>query len=785
MKKGARFKNVFSKQKTDFNHAPVDLEVFEESFEEVEQEPEYGNEAFPETHLSIQPEEEKQNEVNEVNEVNSAINVSGANNVSQDFGKPKRKQIKLPNLKGKRFKGTIKIPVVQKMGLGSKMAVMNGVLIMTIIAGVFLIASRQANTIIKNEVLQKFNIISESVTDKIVLNNMTVESFANIISKTAKVKVMGDFMSGKIDVEPGAEVHEILKSYVDANNTLVDSIFITDVNGIVKAEGTEGKYLGQGFIDRGFFQQSKGGKSTWSDIYTSKIDNKPVRFYCVPLKNSAGAISGVIGVVVKVEYMYKVLDAVNVGESGVVYLIDNQKKFAYHPDPAMRQQNVSSMENSTLPQATQNLASGVSNQFFYVENGVKRICNYTPLDNMTLLVTIEEAEVLKPVTSLKTILMIFGGIFMVIGIILAVLVSRMIVTKIKTIQSLIKQVASGDLTVEVQGKDREHGDEIHLMGKSLGEMITSLRSLIHEIADQSNTIKHSGDLLAQASDEGARAAQDISEKIQEMAVGTQEQTKFAVETDSLVKAMIDQLKDVVTEMDRLVNDANSTIESAKEGQVVIVKTIDQMNTIKSSSDESLAVMDHLIGSSKLIGNITEAISSISDQTNLLALNAAIEAARAGDAGRGFAVVAEEIRKLASQSQASASSIGKIVKEIQTEIEKANQIIRSEGKQVSEGITVIESTQEKFNDIIDKVHETAQTIKVVWGSIAQTEVKGTEVITAVEQIGDIIQNLAANAQEISASSQQQNAVSEEISASASQLTAIADDLDNVIQKFKIK
>lgn len=46
---------------------------------------------------------------------------------------------------------------------------------------------------------------------------------------------------------------------------------------------------------------------------------------------------------------------------------------------------------------------------------------------------------------------------------------------------------------------------------------------------------------------------------------------------------------------------------------------------------------------------------IAAQTKLLALNAAIEAARSGEAGRGFAVVAQEVKSLAGQASAAAST----------------------------------------------------------------------------------------------------------------------------------
>lgn len=697
--------------------------------------------------------------------------------------KPKRKK-RLPFTKSEMKSKSFDIPVIGHMSLGLKLALINAMMIVVIIGGIFFIATEKANDIIQKEVMQKFTIISEKITDKVTMANNNVESFANIIANTESIKHYGDFISNVSAVDNSVPATEVLNSYVKANPSLLDGIFITDKNGIVTVDGAGGKYIGQGFIDRGFFQQGKGGKPTWSDVYLSKIDQKPVKFFCIPLKDSKGATAGTIIAVVKIDFINKLLDEIKIGKTGEVYLIDTKKDFVYHPDPAMRLQNVSKLENSNLVGAISNLAAGSSNQIVYEQNGNVRLCNYTPMGNNTLLVTIDESEVLEPVNNLKVTLAWVGALFILLGVISAIVASRIITVKVKKMQGLIHEVEKGNLTVEVNKSNKVKGDEIHMMERSLGAMIDSLRVLVSDINSQSHTIKNSGDQLALASDEGARAAQDISEKIQEMAVGTQEQTRFAEDTDRLVKAMIEQLKDVVIEMDRLVADANITIDSAKEGQVVIGQTITQMNNIKSSSDESLAVMVNLIHSSKMIGNITEVISSISDQTNLLALNAAIEAARAGDAGRGFAVVAEEIRKLASQSQESANNIGKIIKEIQTEIDKANVIIQSEGTQVSEGIKVIESTQVKFNEIISKVHETAEIIMTVWGSISATEASGSEVLEAVERISMIIQNMAANAQEVSASAQEQNAVSEEISASATQLTSIADDLTQVIKKFKV-
>jgi methyl-accepting chemotaxis protein len=76
----------------------------------------------------------------------------------------------------------------------------------------------------------------------------------------------------------------------------------------------------------------------------------------------------------------------------------------------------------------------------------------------------------------------------------------------------------------------------------------------------------------------------------------------------------------------------------------------------------------LLGQVKSLSEMTDDIRAIARQTEILAINAAIEAARAGDAGRGFAVLAGEVRLLAMQANASATSINAEISDLVQAVE---------------------------------------------------------------------------------------------------------------------
>ena len=168
----------------------------------------------------------------------------------------------------------------------------------------------------------------------------------------------------------------------------------------------------------------------------------------------------------------------------------------------------------------------------------------------------------------------------------------------------------------------------------------------------------------------------------------------------------------------------------------------------------------------------------------MALNAAIEAARAGEHGRGFAVVADEVRKLAEQSQQSASEIAAIIQAIQQKSGNAVQVMQTGVEQVANGTAAVDGAGDTFREIADMVTEVAAQSKrmeeIVGGLNSSTDV----ISNAVVKISDMSKNASQESETVSASTEEQTATVHEIANACRNLSSLAQELQSVVQQFKI-
>jgi methyl-accepting chemotaxis protein len=302
------------------------------------------------------------------------------------------------------------------------------------------------------------------------------------------------------------------------------------------------------------------------------------------------------------------------------------------------------------------------------------------------------------------------------AVLVAVLICMFIVWRIpaligqqlRSLHAVIKRVSDGDLSVTMK-IDKDAG-QLNTMARDLNTMIERLSESLRRVAEAADNVHRGSQELSAASEQLSASAQTQASSLEETAASMEEMT-------STVK----QNADNAVQVDKL---AGESAEAASESV-----------TMASSLQRS---MDLINTSSSKIADIIGVIDEIAFQTNLLALNAAVEAARAGEHGRGFAVVAAEVRSLAQRSAQAAKEI--------------KDLITDSVDKVGDGSHLVGITGAKLEGIVTKVKSVAELVSEINAS-SQEQASGIEQVNrAVVHMDEVTQSTAAQAEELTGTSQ---------------------------------
>ena len=418
-----------------------------------------------------------------------------------------------------------------------------------------------------------------------------------------------------------------------------------------------------------------------------------------------------------------------------------------------------------------------------------------PSTGWTVLIEVPKTEIRKVLYGIGQSAIITAVIgLLVLFVVFFARIKHMTAPLIKIV-NIIKDGASGDLTVRanIRQKDEFGTVATNLDGlfQNLSEIVKDLKLKSTGLAKESTHLTAISNELAQDSGKMVDKSTSIEGTTRQMADNISLMANAAEKASSNaneVAGAADQMSVNMNTIASAIEEMSASI-SQIAGNTGDVHKIATEATGKAS--DATSVMSKLGAAAKEIGAVTDVIKKIADKTNLLALNATIEAASAGEAGKGFAVVAGEIKELANQSAQSADDIAQRIEGIQSG--------------TSSAVTVINDV----NDIIAKINQSVEAIaghveqqtkasNEIASNVAQANTNAKRVASAIGEVAKDANDFSRNAGEAARGASN---VSEDIhsmsgsakgsakgagllKSSAADLSKMADDLNNIVNRFKV-
>ncbi|EHH1108753.1 methyl-accepting chemotaxis protein [Vibrio parahaemolyticus] len=431
-----------------------------------------------------------------------------------------------------------------------------------------------------------------------------------------------------------------------------------------------------------FIAAKNKGDLVVTDPYVDASSKNVIISVGTPVKQNGQFLAGMF-YDLELTTLSDLVNQVNLFDAGYLFLVTDDGTTIAHPQSKYNGEKL----NSYLPQVDLNKAT----QHIEVDNNPYMVSlTHIPSENWYVGAIIDETVAYSVVGELRNSAIIYSIIAVLASVIALTLLIRTLMRPLDTLNTAIKDVASGkgDLT---QRLETDTDQEFSELAKNFNTFMENLQQQIIESKSISDQILTGTQITAEGARDSAGAIQTQLQELEQLATAMHEMSVTATE--------------VANNAQGAASAAKEADQATIEGSSVVSESTQTINMLSDSIDLAVEEVQVLESATANIETILKVINDIADQTNLLALNAAIEAARAGESGRGFAVVADEVRTLAQRTQESTTEIRSMIEQLQS---GASSVASAMHQSKGSAVEAVEKA-DLANDALQRIRDAIQRI----------------------------------------------------------------------------
>lgn len=518
------------------------------------------------------------------------------------------------------------------------------------------------------------------------------------------------------------------------------TLFVRDGSEFIRVSTNVKKSDGSRAIGTKLNMEGAAGKAISNgNAYFGQVDilGNPYLTAYSPIRSSSGQIMGIwyVGYSADLTELVDAITSSRLLEQGFAALVDDRGRLRMHSE---------SIDTETL----ESILNRDSEEWHLSRTA------FEPW-GYTIVTGYSDSEVSGMVAERagSAVLAIVGGgliLIIALGSLTQMVVARPLDQMVSTIDSISE--GEGDLTVRFNWKS---SNELGRMAQGFDRLLDRLQTTISDTKGSSASLLQAAEKLRGIASDSASIVAQQTEETEQVATAMNEMTATA--------------QSVAESSARAENIAKDADSLAENGKTFIDKTTDTIQRQLGNNQASVETSASLQNASENIGSILSVIENIAEQTNLLALNAAIEAARAGEHGRGFAVVSDEVRQLASRTQASIKEIHEQIQQLQHGVASVSEVIEKGSK-----------LAEEANELINETGEAIQKLRDGVSNIRDTNIEMASAAEQQSQVSEDINQRLEHIRKMAADSHHNASATNE---AAETLQQLADELQAQLKHYK--